>query len=440
MTENESSVTIPELSNRSLILATLTVVGVILLFYLIFRFYQTIFIFFVALVISTAIQPGVNRLRQWGLSRPLSVGLIFGLIGLIFTLFFIIGVPLIIEQTATISLTLAELYTGFREALVSNSNIFIWRLGRELPPVIPLQPTPNATEERELVIILEQARLFITGTGQAALSVAATFLLAFYWSLDGERVKRTLLLLIPLDRRTAARDTVAEMEGKVGAYAFGQAVLCGAIGLMAFIAYLLIGLPYSLVLALFAGLMELLPIIGPVLGALPAVIIALTISPATAVWVIVATLIIQQLENSVLVPRVMNRAVGVNPLVTLLSLIAFGSLFGIAGAVVAIPLAAVLQLLINRHLLDLQLDETTQTSGQRDFTSLLRYRTKELMQDLRRLFRKKPEALAADQEEVEDSLEAIAQDLDSFLAQGNRSNQTPDEVVSDKGSSDKGSP
>jgi predicted PurR-regulated permease PerM len=97
-------------------------------------------------------------------------------------------------------------------------------------------------------------------------------------------------LLFPLDRRTAARDVVAEMEGKVGAYAFGQAILCGAIGLMAFVAYMLIGLPYSLVLALFAGLMELLPIIGPVLGALPAVIIALTISPATAVWVIVATL------------------------------------------------------------------------------------------------------------------------------------------------------
>jgi hypothetical protein len=90
----------------------------------------------------------------------------------------------------------------------------------------------------------------------------------------------------------------------------------------------------------------------------------------------------------------MNRAVGVNPLVTLLSLIAFGSLFGIAGAVVAIPLAAILQLLINRHLLDLQIDETPQASGQRDFTSLLRYRTKELMEDLRRLFRRNPEALS----------------------------------------------
>jgi predicted PurR-regulated permease PerM len=420
MTENGTSVAIPEISNRSIILATLTVAGVCLLFYLFFRFYQTIFIFFVAMVISTALQPGVNRLRQLGLPRSLSVGFIYSLIVLLLAAFLLLGIPLIIEQTATISLTVAELYANLRETLVSSSNMFVWRLGRELPATLPTQPVFEATEETELAVLLEQARLLLTTTTQAVLSVAATFLLAFYWSLDGERVKRSLLLLVPLRRRSAARDVVAEMERKVGAYAFGQAILCGAIGLMALIAYLLIGLPYALVLALFAGVMELLPVIGPALGALPAVIIGLAISPITAVWVIIATLAIQQIENSLLVPRVMNRAVGVNPLVTLLSLIAFGSLFGIAGAIVAIPLAAVLQLLINRHLLSLPAEELTRHDGQRDLISLLRYQTQELMQDLRRLFRRKADALAVDREEVEDSLEAIALDLDSFLAQRNQ--------------------
>ncbi len=415
MGEKESALPVPEISNRSLILATLTVVGVVLLFYLIFRFYQAIFILFVALVISTALQPGVQRLRQWGLSRSLSVGLLYAFITLALVAFLLLGIPLIIEQTATISLTLAELYVAIRNGLVSNENMFIWRLGRELPETLPAQSSFIATEEAELSELLEQARLLLTNTTQAALSAIATFLLAFYWSLDGERVKRSLLLLVPLARRPAARAMVAEMEGKVGAYAFGQAILCGAIGLMALLAYLLLGLPYAFVLALFAGLMELLPVIGPVLGALPAVIIGFTISPTTAVWVIVVTIIIQQLENSVLVPRVMNKAVGVTPLVTLLSLIAFGSLFGIAGAIVAIPLAAVLQLSINRHLLTLQGDELAQTGGQRDLITLLRYRTQELMQDLRSLFRRKADALTLDQEEIEDSLEAIALDLDAFL-------------------------
>jgi predicted PurR-regulated permease PerM len=124
---------------------------VVLLFYLFFHFYQTIFIFFVALVISTALKPGVNRLQQWGLSRSLSIGLIFSLIALFFALFFIIGIPLIIEQTTTISLTLAELYTSFRESLVGSSNMFIWRLGRELPLIMPLQPAPLLRKNEELI-------------------------------------------------------------------------------------------------------------------------------------------------------------------------------------------------------------------------------------------------------------------------------------------------
>ena len=419
MAKSESPATIPEISNRSLIAATLTVAAVGLLFYLFFRFYQTIFIFFVALVISTALQPFTAQLRQWGLNRPFSVGLPYILVALPLLIFFWLGIPLIIEQTATISLTLAELYTNFRHMLLSNSNMFIWRLGQELPTTLPVQPAFEASEEAELVVVLEQARQLLTNTAQAILSVIATFLLAFYWSLDGERVKRSLLLLVPLDQREASRSLVAEMEGKVGAYAFGQAILCLSIGGMALVAYLLLGLPYALVLALFAGLMELLPIIGPILGALPAVIIGLTISPITAVWVILITLLIQQIENSVLVPRIMNRAVGVTPLVTLLAFIAFGSLFGLAGAIVAIPLAAVLQLLINRHLLSPQIADLDHTDGQRDLIGRLRYQTRELMQDLRNLFRRKADTLAVDGEEVEDSLEAIALDLDNFLTQQN---------------------
>jgi predicted PurR-regulated permease PerM len=100
---------------------------------------------------------------------------------------------------------------------------------------------------------------------------------------------------------------------------------------LAFVAYSLIGLPNALLLALFAGLLEAVPVIGPFLGAVPAIIVGLSVSPVTALWVILATGIIQQLENSLLVPRVMNRTIGVRPLVTLLALLAFGSLFGIWG-------------------------------------------------------------------------------------------------------------
>jgi predicted PurR-regulated permease PerM len=157
-----------------------------------------------------------------------------------------------------------------------------------------------------------------------------------------------LLLLVPQSKRESISELISAMETKVGFYIAGQGVLCLVIGIMALVAYLLIGLPNALVLALVAGVMEAVPLIGPSLGAIPAAVIALAIAPSKLVWVIVATLVIQQLENAVLVPRVMRRAVGVNPFISLLAIFAFSSLFGVAGALMAIPTAAIIQLVLDR--------------------------------------------------------------------------------------------
>jgi predicted PurR-regulated permease PerM len=97
------------------------------------------------------------------------------------------------------------------------------------------------------------------------------------------------------------------------------------------------------VLAVFAGVMELVPILGPALGAIPAVLVALTISTEKAIWVVVATAIIQLAENYLLVPQIMKRFVGVSPVINLLALITMGSILGVPGALLAIPTAAVLQ-------------------------------------------------------------------------------------------------
>jgi predicted PurR-regulated permease PerM len=217
---------------------------------------------------------------------------------------------------------------------------------------------------------------------------------------------------------------VATIEGKVGNFIIGQTLLCGIIGGLALIAYTLIGLPYALLLAFLAGIMEAIPVVGPVLGAVPAVLVALSLDSSKVIWVIVASVIIQQLENSLLVPRIMNRAVGVSPLVTLLALIAFSSLFGVIGAVIAIPMAAVIQLLLERYLLEPNAIEPETTNG-RDRFSVLRYETQELVQDVRKQVRKKEEVASADSDQVEDSLEAIALDLDSLLAQSNSTQVQP---------------
>lgn len=148
------------------------------------------------------------------------------------------------------------------------------------------------------------------------------------------------------------RAFIESAESKIGGYVRGQGILCLAVGSAALLAYSLIGLPLALILGIIAGIMEMVPIFGPVLGAIPALLMALSVDPSKAIWVVVATALIQMLENAFLVPRIMNASMGVNPIIILLSLVGFGSAFGFAGAVLALPLAAIIQLVIDRVVSD----------------------------------------------------------------------------------------
>ena len=209
------------------------------------------------------------------------------------------------------------------------------------------------------------------------------------------------------------------MSTKVGFYIAGEGVLCLSIAIMALVAYLLIGLPNALVLALVAGVMEVVPLVGPLLGAIPAAVVALAIAPSKLVWVIVATLIIQQLENAVLVPRVMRKAVGVNPFVSLLAIFAFGSLFGFAGALMAVPIAAIIQILLDRFVFQPAAMEP-EVSADRDYASRLRYEAQDLAQDLRKQARLKKggsDLRVKQIDQVMDEIETITTDLDALLAQ-----------------------
>ena len=206
------------------------------------------------------------------------------------------------------------------------------------------------------------------------------------------------------------------METKVGAYIVGQTIVCLSVGAMALVAYIVIGLPYALVLAVLAAVLEAVPVVGPILGAVPPALLALSLAPGKLIWVIVALVVIQQAENNLLLPRVMDRSVGVSPIVTILAIAAFASLFGLPGALLAIPMAAVIQVVLDRLIVNPAAGDLKQLEG-RDRLSILRYETQELVQDVRRQLRRKDNNIEVESDRVEDMIEAIAVDLDSMLVQ-----------------------
>ncbi len=367
--------------------ATLVLVFVALGFYLLYRFNNVVFILFIAIVMGTVIRPAVTWLHRRGLPRIAGVILVYLLLLALIISFILLLFPLIVEQGTTIAAEVPGYYQSMRAAMVNNSNQLIVRLSEFLPATLPgLVPITQTVQQ--MLASAVQALSYAASAAKAIFILTAILLLAFHWALDGPRTIQSLVQLIPKEHRESSRELITSMEIKVGFYIAGQGFLCLVIGVMALVAYVLIGLPNFLVLALFAGVMEAVPMIGPLLGAIPAALIALSIAPSKLIWVIVATIVIQQIENSLLVPRVMHKAVGINPFVSLLSLFAFSSLFGIAGALMAIPMAAIIQLLLDRFVFHPATIEAEISTG-RDYASRLRYEAQDLAQDLRRQTRLK---------------------------------------------------
>jgi len=228
-------------------------------------------------------------------------------------------------------------------------------------------------------------------------------------------ILRSLLRIMPPQRKKNIREFLQLAETKLGGYIRGQGLLCAAVGVAALIAYVLIGLPYALILAVSAGVMEMVPVFGPALGAIPALLVALSIDPGKALWVVIATVMIQLLENAVLVPRIMKHSMGVNPIIVLLSLIAFSSVFGFMGALLALPLAAILQLLVSRVVLTAAESARKAQDKELQIQSLID-ESQELMQSLYENFNQNPSIQNLPEA---DRLEmyALTEELNQFLRQ-----------------------
>lgn len=167
----------------------------------------------------------------------------------------------------------------------------------------------------------------------------AVLVLSFYMILEESAVKTLFHNLVPNEYQELASRVVWQMIDKLGGWMRGQLVLGLIIGILYFLAYWAIGLPYALLLALLGGLLEFIPYIGPFIAAVPAVILGLSVSPTHAVVALVATIVIQRIENDIVVPKVMQKAVGLNPIVSLIAFMIGAKLFGIVGAIFSIPVA-----------------------------------------------------------------------------------------------------
>ncbi len=205
---------------------------------------------------------------------------------------------------------------------------------------------------------------FALGVANALLTLLLLLVLTFYLVIDGENLWRGTLHLLPAETRPLVDHVIARARLRIGAWLVGQLLLSLIIGTATFVGLLVLGVPFALLLAVIAAIGELIPMLGPILAAVPAVIVASFKSPFLGLLTVGLYILLQQLENHIVVPQVMRRAVDLPPVVVIVALLMGSEVLGVVGAILALPVAAALSIFVSELLALRDASQATPAAGE----------------------------------------------------------------------------
>jgi predicted PurR-regulated permease PerM len=314
---------------------TLVAVGIVVLVLALWRLRLVIALLFLAFVLAAAMRPTVDALARNGLPRVGGIALHYLVIIGIFVGFLWAVVPRAIDQVEqAVPETRSELSeeaegsTGWRHEVLAGLRDRLEEL-----------PSADGLVDPALEVTLT--------VFEVALGIFFVLASAAYWIFERDRAMTLVTSLIPRPRRKTVRDTWDLIDLKLGAYVRGQALLIVAVGTVLSLAFWAIGLPYWVLIGAFAGVVEIVPVIGPLLAGAVAVGVGLTVSWQLALVAGLIVLAVRLLEDYIVIPRVLGDAVGLSPLLVLFSITSTALLFGEFAVLLAIPLAAVLATLLD---------------------------------------------------------------------------------------------
>jgi predicted PurR-regulated permease PerM len=326
-------------SRPSLTPASLLIV--LLIFYLIVQIKLIVLLMMFALLFATLIERPVIRLEARGLPRAAAILTVYAAILLGLVALGLVFVPLLTSEFRHFSNDAPQMIDDVAAKWRTSDSQLLSKTGYRLLKQIEFRlENPPPPTGGTVIGLLSTAGAVIFG-------FIATFVIGFYYLMEKHLFKRLLLEQLAPETRDRVDYLWSEVESKVGDWLRGQLVLCLIIGGGAGIGYAIIGVKFWILLAVFAGITEAVPIIGPWIGGVPAFVLALGHSWQQAIAVAVFLVLLQFLENSVLVPRVMKGAIGLSPLTVFLAVLAGGAFMGPLGALLAIPFAAALQVIVS---------------------------------------------------------------------------------------------
>lgn len=283
---------------------------------------------FIAVILMTALNPLVDTLHKLKVPRGISIAisyiLVFGFFGYV-----VAGViPPLAEQTSSF---IAKLPSILSQAGLTNF------AGTNLVEQITNLGSLPRDVLRISVAVLNNI-----------FAVVTVLVISFYLLLAREKLDDYIAAIFGDANKQKAQRFIDKLEERLGGWVRGQIILMTIIGVMSYIGLTLVGIPYALPLALLAGVLEIIPTIGPIVSAVPAALVGLAISPLTATAVVALYFLIQSVENHVLVPKVMEKSVGINPLITIIIIMIGLRLGGVVGAFLGVPIFLVFLVVLNQ--------------------------------------------------------------------------------------------
>jgi len=319
------------------LMSVVKIIALLIGLWILYQVKDILLIMLVVVIIATAIGPFVNTLEKQGVPRSLSIIVLYLalLIGLGFFIYFVIQ-PIVFQMKEF------ALNLPYYQQKLSNINASITSstMGNILDTV--------ATRLSNASSSIFGAVFSVFGGFVSAITI---FALTYYTLIDEKIIRKSLSSLVPADKKERFFATLQEVTVKLGNWLRGQLALMAVVGLMDGIALGIIGIPFALTLGLISGVLEIVPVIGPIVAGATAVLVGF-ISGAP-LWKIVVTVIIyiavQQLENHILVPKIMQKAVGLSPIIVILAILIGYKLLGFGGAILAVPIAAGISVFVKEY-------------------------------------------------------------------------------------------
>lgn len=319
-----------DISTASLLRLILLLLGI----WFIYLIRDVLILLFLVVIIVAGVTPLTDKWSRY-LSRPGAVVAIFLLFFIILTGIASLLIPPLVIQIREFSTTLPETVKTFSQS--SNTGF--------IDQVAALMVKNLDAVSSQLGDIGGTIFTKTVGVISGVVAVLTIFVLTFYLLIDEHGIKKLYKGLLPPGSYEGLAETTKKIALKLGSWLRGQLLLMLAVGSFVTIGLSIIGMPYALTLGVWAGITEVVPMVGPWIGAVPGVIVGLTISPLHGFLALIVYTVVQQLENNFLVPKIMSKAVGLNPVIVIIAILIGGKLYGILGVLLAVPLAAVIGVL-----------------------------------------------------------------------------------------------